>query len=63
MFIDYRVNRATLKSHTAAALDSNRTFLHLATPTNAQAVAQTKALTRQVNGVIRLLLGRLNGTD
>lgn len=61
--IDEDGNRTTLEQRAANALQTNRDFLALATPTNAQVVAQVKALTRQNNGIIRLLLGRLDGTD
>jgi expansin (peptidoglycan-binding protein) len=60
--IDEQANRATLEQQAATALTGNRDFLALASPTNAQVVAQVKALTRQNNGVIRLILGRLDGT-
>lgn len=38
-----------------SAFQANQDFLNLASPTNAQAVAQTKALTRQMNGLVKLL--------
>lgn len=56
-------NRATIEDRARTALATNRTFLGLSSPTNAQNAAQIKALTRQMNGVIRLLLGQLDGTD
>jgi hypothetical protein len=56
-------NRRTIEGQAAQALDGNRTFLAVASPTNAQNAAQVKALTRQVNGLIRLVLDRLDGTD
>lgn len=56
-------NRATIQTQAATALDTNRTFLAIATPTNAQTLAQVKALTRQNNGIIRLLLNQLDGTN
>jgi len=42
------------------ALVNNLAFLAIATPTAAQNAAQAKALTRQVNAIIRYLLGRIN---
>lgn len=39
-----------------AALAGNATYLALATPTNAQNTAQVKALTRQHNALIRLIV-------
>lgn len=56
-------NRTTIEQQATAALDTNRTFLAIASPTAAQNAAQAKALTRQMNGIIRLLLNRLDGTD
>jgi hypothetical protein len=52
-----------LREQALAAHAANRTFVALNSPTNAQNAAQIKALTRQMNGVIRLLLGQLDGTD
>jgi hypothetical protein len=45
-----------------AALTTNATYLALLTPTNAQVVAQTRVLTRQLNNVMRLVAGVLDGT-
>lgn len=45
------------------AMQTNRAFVNLAAPTQAQAVAQVKALSRQVNALIRRELGELDGTD
>lgn len=56
-------NRTTIETQAAAALAGNKTYAALATPTAAQTTAQVKALSRQVNGVIRLLLGQLDATD
>lgn len=53
-------NGATLKTKAQQALAANATFLAIPTPTAAQNAAQAKALTRQVNGLIRLALGRLD---
>jgi hypothetical protein len=52
-----------LREQALTAHAANRTFVALNSPTNAQNAAQIKALTRQINGVIRLLLGQLDGTD
>jgi hypothetical protein len=56
-------NRAAIELQARTALDGNRTFLAIATPTQAQSLAQIRALTRQNQGVIRLLLADLTGTD
>lgn len=56
-------NAATLRSRATQALVDNRAFLAIASPTNAQNAAQVKALTRQVNGLLRLELRQLDGTD
>jgi hypothetical protein len=37
------------------AFQANQAFLDLASPTQVQAVAQVKALTRQMNGLVQLL--------
>ena len=56
-------NSATIRQQANTALDSNRTYLAIASPTNAQVVAQVRALTQQMNGVIRLVLGKLDGAN
>lgn len=56
-------NATTLRTQAEAALAANRAFLALSGPTNAQTLAQVKALTRQNSGLIRLLLRKLDGTD
>lgn len=49
-------NADQLLSKAAAALAANKTFLAISSPTNAQSISQVKALTRQVNAIIRLLV-------
>lgn len=56
-------NARTILQQARDALVSNRTFLAIASPSNAQILAQVRALTRQVNGLIRLQLQDLGGTD
>lgn len=56
-------NRATIQTQLTTALAANRTFLAITTPTTAQNAAQIKALTRQNQGIIRLLLNQLDGTN
>ena len=57
------LNYDTIVAQAVGALVSNTAYIDLATPTNAQVAAQVKALTRQNNKIIRLVLGRLDGTD
>lgn len=57
---DSVVNADLIRQKALAALATNATFLALANPTAAQNGAQAKALTRQVNGIIRILLGALS---
>lgn len=45
------------------ALSNNETYLAIPTPTQAQAIAQVAALTRQINAIIRLYAGILDSTD
>lgn len=54
------VNAALIRQRAATALTANATFLALASPTQAQAVAQVQRLTREVNGLLRVLLGSLS---
>jgi hypothetical protein len=56
-------NGATIRQQAETALDTNRTYLAITAPTNAQIAAQVKALARQNNGVIRLVLQKLDATD
>lgn len=54
--------RQTIEDAARQALTSNRAFV-ASSPTAAQTAAQVKALSRQQNGIIRLLLGALDNTD
>jgi hypothetical protein len=58
-----KINADGLRAKAAQALATNADFLALASPTNAQTLAQVKTLTRECNAVIRLLLGHLDTTD
>lgn len=44
-----------LRTQAAQAITANRAFLAIASPTNAQTLAQVKALTRQNTAIIRAL--------
>lgn len=56
-------NGGTLRTQAETALTGHRTFLAIASPTNAQVAAQVKALTRSDLALIRLALGKLDATD
>lgn len=51
---------ATLKAQAAAALASNATYLARTAPTTAQAVTQVRALTQQMNAIIRIVIRSLS---
>lgn len=55
-------NRATLVQRATTALTANDTFLALASPTNAQTLAQVKMLTKECSALIRLAVGALDAT-
>jgi hypothetical protein len=52
--ITAEVTEIDLRDKARAAVTSNRDFLAISTPTNAQVLAQVRALTKQMNAVIRL---------
>ena len=54
-------NFATLVTKAQNALAANQTFLGLGSPTQAQAVAQVQALTRQTDAIIIYLLHAIIG--
>lgn len=55
-------NRTALMGKGASALLNNESYLDIATPTQAQALAQINALTLQMDAVIRLLINQLSST-
>ena len=55
-------NRAALVAKATTALDANATYLARTAPTTAQNTAQIKALTRQVNALIKLTVNDLDST-
>jgi hypothetical protein len=58
-----QVNLETITEQAVTALNDNTTYIALSNPSNAQVAAQVKALTRQNNKIIRLILGRLDSTE
>lgn len=56
-------NLTTIQGKALTALTANATYLAISVPTNAQVAAQVALLTKESNGVIRLLLGRLDSTS
>ena len=60
---DLTANAESLRKQVSAALETNRAFLALANPTPPQTAAQVKLLTQECSALIRLLIGRLDGTD
>lgn len=59
---DEIVNADTLVQRATAALASNVTFLANGSPSNVEVVAQVRALTKQVNALIKLRVGQLADT-
>ena len=58
-----QANENAIRAQAKTALATNRDFVNLAAPANAQILTEVKALARQNNGIIRLLLGALEATD
>lgn len=56
-------NGDSLRAQASGALAANRSYIALASPTATDTTKQVKALSRQMNALIRLLLGQLDGTD
>lgn len=60
---DSVANQRTVVTQALNAMANNRTFIALASPTNAEVVAQVKALSQQSNAIIRMLLGQFDATN
>jgi len=56
------INRRTILTAVRQALQANADYI-ASTPTNAQVAAQVKALSRQVNRLIRLVTDQADSTD
>ncbi len=56
-------NERTIRQRAQDGLLTNRDFLALASPSNAQTAAQIKALTRQMSSLIRIALGAFDEVD
>jgi len=56
-------NGATIRSQAEQAMAGNTKFLAISAPTQAQVLAQVKALTRQNQGLIRLALNKFDAVD
>ncbi|MFN2591704.1 MAG: hypothetical protein ABR532_02590 [Candidatus Dormibacteria bacterium] len=58
-----RANAATLRQRALDAITGNLAYLALSPPSNAQVVAQVRALTQQQNALIRVVLGAFDATS
>lgn len=58
-----QVRRDQLEARIVAGIATNTTYIALAAPSTAQNTAQLKALTRQVQALLRLRQGQLNALD
>src|SRR5262249_3687142 len=54
---------ATISSRAVKAIATNIAYLAIPSPTNAQAVTQVNALTKEVTAIIRLILNQLASTS
>lgn len=52
-----------IETKTRQAFAANNAFLAIATPTAAQVTAHTKLLTKEINGILRLILGDFSADD
>jgi hypothetical protein len=52
-----------IQDRALAAYQANQAFLALASPTNAQVLAQVKVLSKECNGLLRLVFGMNDSAD
>lgn len=60
---DKRVRQTAIEPALRTALDGNKAYLAITSPTAAQRDAQVKALTRQNNKLIRYVLALIDAAD
>lgn len=58
-----RANRDAIEQTLRQAFTTNRDYIATTGPTAVQTTAQVKALSRQINALLRLTFGLLDGTD
>jgi len=56
-------NRTNINAFLKTAIDENKVYVALTTPTATQQTKQIKALTKQTNKMIRLMLNLLDSAD
>jgi len=56
-------NELSLRDKASQAVQANNTFLGIASPSNAQVVAQVQRLTRENTALIKLVLGAIDDTS
>ena len=59
----YESNRSSIETKALAALTANNDYLAIASPSNAEVLAQVRVITRECNGLIRLVLNQLDSDD
>lgn len=58
-----QTNMEILTQAARDGLATNRDFLAMTSPTDAETLAQVRSLTRQMGAVVRLVVGDFTGTD
>jgi hypothetical protein len=62
-YVDFVANLTALLQKARNALANNAAFLAIPSPTNAQAVAQVQALSKQMDAVVRVVAGLFDSTS